>query len=489
MTEWLFELESRSSEISPEDLVLTRVEGVETLSDLYRYELSFTVVGDAGLSPEIQQDLLRNPCRVRFGRVEDPEEVHGRLCRIRMHSAETARDARFTATLVPRLWTTTMVHRSRVFQDLDVLGIVQAVLAEHGLRPDEGLELRTEGDYPTSEYTVQYQETDFDFINRLMEHFGVYYFFRQLPDGESMVVVDGNRGLDRRFADDPEPVQYFRRDLPPGSQAAVHSLERVVEPRPQGVVLRDYNWRTPTVQLHSEAPCDAVTGVGFHNHYGEHYKSPGEGAFLAQLRAEGLLADQERYAMETTIPHLAPGHRFELTGHPFGEMDQEYAVTSVRRRAVQGEHADEARSYAEAIEAIPYRVTYRPPLRTARPRILGLMHGHVDGEVPGTAAPIDEYGRYKVLLPFDLVGEGGGKASRWIRLAQAASGPGFGIHFPLHIGVEVAIAHVDGDPDRPIIVASPPNAETITPVNRDNATQSKIRTQTGIRITFDDDVQ
>ena len=164
-------------------------------------------------------------------------------------------------------------------------------------------------------------------------------------------------------------------------------------------------------------------------------------------------------------------------------------MTTVSRTAVQGDDAGQAASFAERTEAIPYEVVYRPARRTTKPKILGLMHGHVDGEAPGSAAPIDEFGRYKVVLPYDLVGQPGGKASRWIRLAQPASGAGFGIHFPLHIGVEVAISHVDGDPDRPVIVASPPNTQTITPVNSENATQSKIRTQTGIRITFDDDVQ
>ncbi|MCA9606829.1 MAG: type VI secretion system tip protein VgrG [Myxococcales bacterium] len=488
MPELVFELESRSSEVAPEDVVLTRVAGVETISDLYRYELGFTVVADGGLSPEAQQDLLRKPCRIVFGLAEDPHEVYGMLCRIRMLSTGTARNTRYTATLVPRLWTTTMVQRSRVFQDLDVPGIVKAVLEEHGLIEDTAFEMRLDASYPVSEYTVQYQETDFAFINRLMEHFGIYYFFRQNPDGEHLVFGDSNRGFDQLF-DDGGAVEYARSDLPPGTVAAVHALEREVVQRPAGVVLRDYNWRTPTVQLHSEAPADAVTGVGFHNYYGDHFKSPGEGTTLAQIRAEQLLVDQERYAMETAIAHLAPGHRFELAGHPLGEMDQEYVATAVERTAVQGSDAGESQGYAEKTTAIPYRVAYRPARRTARPKILGLMHGHVDGEVPGTAAPIDELGRYKVLLPYDLVGESGGKASRWIRLAQPASGAGFGIHFPLHIGVEVAISHVDGDPDRPVIVASPPNAQTITPVNSENATQSKIRTQTGIRITFDDDVQ
>ena len=116
------------------------------------------------------------------------------------------------------------------------------------------------------------------------------------------------------------------------------------------------------------------------------------------------------------------------------------------------------------------------------------MHGFVDGEAPGTAAPIDDLGRYKILLPLDSVAEPGGRASRFIRMAQPSSGADYGMHFPLHIGVEVVIVHLDGDPDRPVIMASVPNADTVSPVVQGNATQSRIRTSTGIMIEMDDDV-
>ncbi|RZO56360.1 MAG: type VI secretion system tip protein VgrG [Sandaracinaceae bacterium] len=485
MAERVMQLESQSSELSPDEVELTGVDGVETLSGLYRYSLRFVTIGEMGLSPEAQQDILRNPCRVRFGTTDDEHEVFGVLANLRMHSVSVARDIRFSAELVPRLWRATLTRRSRVFQDLDVPGILRAVLTEHGLEEGAGFEMRLDASYPVSEYTVQYQESDFDFISRLMEHHGIFYFFRQNPDGELMVIGDANRAFDK-IAD--EPIEYARDGAPPGMAAGVHRLERVVQPRPAGVVLRDYNWRTPDVQLQVDAPVDQVTGVGFVNAYGDHFKTAGEGSALAQVRAEELLVDQERYELRTSIPQLAPGHRLELASHPLGEMDQEYVVTRVRRSTGQNEEGREDGAEWQEVEAIPHRVAFRPARVTERPRILGLMHGHVDGEVPGTAAPIDELGRYKILLPFDLVGQPGGKASRWVRLAQPASGAGFGIHFPLHIGVEVVVSHLDGDPDRPVIVASPPNTKTITPVTSNNATQSKIRTQTGIRITFDDDV-
>lgn len=406
------------------------------------------------------------------------------LRRIRMHSAESAHDAYFTATLVPRIWMLSQVRRSRIFQELDVPGIVRAVLAELGLREGEDFELRLNGAYAVSEYTVQYQETDLDFISRLLEHVGIFYFFRQLPDRELLILGDSNAAFDR-LADQPFP--YAPREAAEGV-GGVHRLERELQRRPASVLVRDYNWRTPRVPLYADAAADSTTGVGFQDYYGDHFKTPEEGARIAQVRAQELLATRDLYRGGASILGLSPGHALELVGHHFGEIDQEYVITELRQRVGVDEGDEEAAGLSQSFTAIPFAVAYRPERVTAWPRIEGIMHGFIDGEVPGTAAPIDEHGRYKVLLPFDLAGQPGGRASRWVRMAQASSGPGYGIHFPLHIGVEVAIGHLDGDPDRPIILASPPNAETVTPVRDANATQSKIRTKTGIRITFDDDV-
>jgi len=137
--------------------------------------------------------------------------------------------------------------------------------------------------------------------------------------------------------------------------------------------------------------------------------------------------------------------------------------------------------------AIRADVTYRPPRTTPKPRIDGVVYATIDGPELNIPAPIDEEGRYKVILPFDLAAEQGGRASRWIRMAQPTSGAGYGMHFPLRPGTEVILTHVHGDPDRPIIAGAVPNAQTPSPVTSANATQSVLRTATGIIMEFEDD--
>ena len=123
---------------------------------------------------------------------------------------------------------------------------------------------------------------------------------------------------------------------------------------------------------------------------------------------------------------------------------------------------------------------------TPWPRIHGIINGHIDADSAGAVAQIDEQGRYRVKLPYDLSSKKGSQSSRWIRMSQPYSGAGYGVHHPLHKGAEVLIAHVDGDPDRPLIVGTVPTPHTMSPSLRANATQSVTHTHSGIRVEMED---
>jgi len=416
-TEQRLELATASRMVPQGAISLRELRGVEELSRPYEYELELEVDEDGGLSVDALEDLLRQRCMVRFGR-DGLTEVHGILRSISMRSTNAPKPIVYRAVLVPRLWMASQVHRSRIFQDLDVPGIVKAVLAELGLEEDEHFELRLNATYAVSEYTVQYQESDLDFVHRLLEHAGIFYFFTQEPDGERLVFADANEA----FA----PLEGSETlDYTPGEESGltgVLELERELTPQPAMVLLRDYNWRTPSVGLQGEAVTDERTGRGFVSAYGEHFKTPSEGASLAQVRAEERMAGRDVYRGRCRVAELRPGHTFELLGHPCADLDAEYLVTRIEHVA-DGRGVEElgGLGYDKRFEAIPRSVPFRPQRRTPRPKIEGVMHARVDGEVPGTAAPIDELGRYKILFPFDLVGQPGGKASRWVRPARPAS--------------------------------------------------------------------
>jgi len=468
-------------------LKLLGLEGREALSTLYEYELLLEASG-GGPPPDLQA-LLAQACTAVVARDGAEARTSGIVREITLLPTWENAPVRFRVQLVPELWRTTLSHRSRVFQDLNVPQIVAQVLKETGFESGRQFRMALDADdlraHPLREYTVQYEETDFAFLGRLMEDEGIFYYFTHGAGGAELVIADGNQQL-ATLQPSPDVEHRSRAGDPPAGEG-MQAMSRRLRALPAKLGLREYNWRTPAVPLRTEAPVDTASAFGLHSYYGEHFKTPDEGRQLARVRAEELLAGRDVCEGECTVLGLFPGHQFALHGHPVDDLNRKYICTEVRVSAGDFRGQQET-AYRKQLAAIPAEVRFRPARATHRPRISGVMHAMIDGATPGSAAPIDELGRYKVVMPYDLAGEpGAAKASRWIRMAQPSSGAGYGIHFPLHIGVEVLVAHLDGDPDRPIIVGSVPNAETVTPVTSQNPTQSAIRTKAGIHIHFDDD--
>ena len=470
------------------DLTLEAVRGKESLSTPYEYELLLLSTADQGLAIESVEAMLGQPCRFTFGA---GQSVSGVLSQVTLEPTVDPARVSYRATLRPRLWKLASSVRSRVFQDVSVLTLLEAVLGEHSVL----FQRNTLGTYPESEYVVQYQESDLDFLSRQMEHWGLFYFFEQNPDGETLVLADDNRAFTAHadfgsltFATDLETVDGGGRVGPMGRELA---------PQPASLTLADYNWRVSylddeglmtarQLQLRAERAVDEVTGAGAHSSYGEHFKDEAQGAWLAQVRAEEMLAERSVYRASFRAAGLSPGHRYQASGMPIAELEQEYVVrateTVLDRRA-------ESATLAQKMTAFALETPYRAPRRTHKPKIHGFMHAVVDGETVSTAAPIDEHGRYRCVMPYDVAAAPGGRASRWIRMGQSSAGSGYGMHLPLHIGTEVGIVHLDGDPDRPVIIASIPNVDTMSPVVQDNATQSRIKTKSNILFELEDDAR
>lgn len=477
---------SDADEADLAELVLTRVEGREQISALYEYVLHLRTHVDGGLASEAIDAWLSRPCRFAFG----DALVCGLVNEVRLLPTNDPAVVLYEAVLVPRLWAATQTTRSRVYQSSTVVDIVRSILDVHGVPHT----FATRETYPTLEYVVQYQESDFAFVSRLLEHWGIFYFFEQRPDGEHLVLGDSNKAFLTHEAYAELPFNPVPSDA--SRIGWINALRRVTRPQTASVTIADYNWRTPfldtdghmttrQLQLRVSTPADAATGRGEEWRYGEHVKDPTEATLIATVRAEERLARRVTYDASLMAPGLAAGHRFTVTGMPLTELDQEYVVTELRTSYETGEGA--ATVASQSITAIAGTVAYRPALRTPKPRIHGFMHAVVDGEVHSTAAPIDDLGRYKVLMPYDTAARPGGGASRWIRMAQPSSGPHYGMHFPLHIGTEVAVIHLDGDPDRPVILGSVPNVDTVSPVVDQNATMSRIRTRSNILFELEDD--
>lgn len=475
----------RTQAESAPDLFVQQMDGHEGLSQLYAYDLVVETSTGAPLPFSTVEELLVKDAYLAFGDNEE-HKVHGVIREVEMLTMGEPTPVRYHLRLVPKFFDTTLTAGSWVYQELSAPQVIKDVLGEAGFADGQDFELRLSKKYTPYEYKVQYEETDFQFLSRVMEYEGIFYFFEHGDDGSKLVFADGNNNF--LNLEGFETLTYDPRGGMTGGENRLTALTRTRRTVTTKVTVRDYNYRTPSTELVGKEDVD-TTGVGEHVYYGEHFKDHAGGMRIAKLRSQELFAHREIYTGVTGVRGLHPGHKFAVEQHYFDAMDQEYFITDIRHSVTQAgfDGGDGTRAYRNEFTAVPTAVPWRPVRMTPVPRIAGVIHGKIDAPSDGVrSTPVDEHGRYKVILPWDLAGKAGGKASRWIRMAQPASGSGYGVQFPLHIGTEVALIHVNGDPDRPLIMSSVPNHETASPVNSGNPTQSQIRTRHGITVTFDD---
>lgn len=473
------------SGIAAEKFAVVRMEAREAISELYQLEVDL-VSSDETVDP---MQAVNQGATLVIDRDGDITRFQG----IVVGFEQRERGPEFTAyhaVVAPRLWNLGLTRQCQIFLDKSVTDIIGEVLQENGLADGEDYEIQATGSYPAREYVVQYQESDLEFIFRLMEHEGIFYFFQHGEEKEKLIIADSK---DIHEPIEGEAVVKFRdaRAINPGGEA-VGALGLRSHNLAQQVILKDYNYRRPSLEIRGEAP---VFDGGFGNwmQYGDHFKDPDAGNHLALVRAEELLCRQNLYLGQSGCRHFRSGATFELEDHFRSTSDQEYLLVEVNHSGSQlgvigtaSGGAPTRPSYTNRFTAIPAATQFRPLRVTPRPRIYGFMHAVIDAGGSGQYAEVDDQGRYKVKLPFDLSDASDGKASHFIRMAQPYSGGGMGMHFPLHKGTEVLLIHLDGDPDRPLIVGSVPNPDTASPVTGANQTQCVIHTGGNNTIVIED---
>jgi type VI secretion system secreted protein VgrG len=452
--------------------------------------------------------------RVSFGEEEGGSiGVWGYPRSLELLSSGDAPRQRYRTVLVPALSRLDLTLRSRVFLDATVPQILSQVLTGHGFEdvsrasrsdkdeafsgpPRDGEPQRrfairpasTPASYPVREYTVQYEETDLAFIRRLAEDVGLFSYVIDDPQGSTTVFADGfgQAAREARFRDLPyAPDTQLHDQVKP----CITYLTERREVRPKGVVLVDYDWRNPEHALEVESRPNEQ-GVGLHTISTEHYREQAAGALRARVRAEGLTWETRVVLGTTTVLGFFPGARFSVQGYPTPRFDEEMLVVDAEWSVLQAPpwaEKETSRGFSCTFRALRFETRFRPSRTALRPRIDGILYAKVDGEEGGGHPLLDSLGRYKLVMPFDLSGAEPGKASAWVRMAQPHAGPHYGMHFPLKPGCEVVVAHVGGDPDRPVIVGATPNALNPSPVTSTNATMNVLRSASGISIELDDE--
>ncbi|HEX8700329.1 MAG TPA: type VI secretion system tip protein TssI/VgrG, partial [Myxococcaceae bacterium] len=424
------------------ELVVHALRGVEQVSRRFVFELDVSMtefdLDQAHGSPMhvVLEDAWR---QVR--------DVDGVVERVELIATDDpGQPVRYRLTLAPQQWLIAYRHGFRIFQELSAPDIVKAVFKDAGLE-ERHFRWVLEGSYPKREYCVQYDESEWDFVCRLLEEEGIWFTFEHSADGHTMVLSDASG-----TAETMEPASLpFRFDVGRGGDAvSVWDWRGSVRASVTQVSLNDYDMLRPSQSLAAEHQVEDAIGAEWYEYPGG-YTVPAEGRRLVQRRLEELRGQRRTAQARTNALGLAPGYRVSLEGHPFS--DGEYFVTAARlhvrfhQEDVEGPLVDRGGALCEvAFDAVPVDQPFRPPRQTPRPRILGLQTARVTGP-PGQELHCDEHGRVKVQFHWDRDGMMNEKSSCWIRVSQAHT---TGSVMIPRVGWEVLIEFVEGNPDRPV---------------------------------------
>ncbi|MBE0543997.1 MAG: type VI secretion system tip protein VgrG [Verrucomicrobia bacterium] len=461
--------------LGPEALAAQSVSVQEQLSRLF--EIEAELVSEDG---EIGFDkIVGHPATIRLEVGQNSKRYFNGFVSRLVQVPNQGGYARYRATLVPWLWLLTRTSDCRIFQEKSVPEIIEEVFKGHGF---DDYQLKLSGSYEKKEYCVQYRETDFNFVSRLMEQEGIYYFFTH-EDGKHMLVLADSISAHKPF-EGYEEVAYYELERGAGGREAVTDWTVVQEVQPGAYALNDFDFKKPKASLRASTSVTRQHGQAkfeIYDYPGE-YLEQGEGERLADVRLHELQAQHELLRGQASARGLAAGNTFKLKNHPRSDQNREYLITGVSLRVDAGEFASggaegEGEFFSCSFTAIDSQQVFRAARKTPKPIVQGPQTAIVSGP-SGEEIYTDEHARVKVQFHWDRYGKADENSSCWVRVSQYWAGKEWGaIHIP-RMGQEVIIEFLEGDPDRPIITGRVYNADQVPPYELPaNKTQSGIKSR------------
>ena len=440
-------------------LLLRRFSAHEEVSRLSQFELDllseeYTINFDdiIGQKVAIRMDLPDNGRRYWSGYIN----------RFVQGVSTSTRFAQYRATMVPWLWFLTRTSNCRIFQEKTVPDIVKQVFNDHGF---SDVEDRLSGGYRKWIYCVQYRETDFNFVSRLMEQEGIYYYFEHEQNKHTVVLCDSLSKHDP-FGDYQEIA--FTPDIRSSSQQGRITDWTVEKQVLSGKYAQtDYNFEKPSTSLASNQKDQKPHSQA---HY-EIYEYPGEypevadGERYAQIRMEELAESHEICSGQSDSRGICYGHQFEMARHTWDDQNRKYLILATNYQAFSEAYetsGGESEMCACSFTSIPSSIQFRPARTTAKPAIQGIQTAVVTGPA-GEEIYTDKYGRIKVQFHWDRDGKYDENSSCWIRVRQNWAGNQWGGLYIPRIKQEVIVDFQEGDPDQPIIVGAVYNANNMPP--------------------------
>lgn len=438
--------------LGKDKLLLESIQGEETLGGLFMFRLDCLSV-DENLS---DKQIVGKQITFRVDNSSgSPRWFTGYVSRFTW----VARDdvlTRWSLEVVPGLWFATLTSDCKIFQQKSVPDIVTQVLGDIS---EVSLSKKVQGSHSPWEYCVQYRETDFAFVSRLMEHEGIGYHFQHGQKSLTMVISDSNSAFTDCADGEVEAAQGFSS---PATKGVITSWRHEYAYRPGKFVQTDYAYEDPKTDL-------LATGKGkggypgadkaeLFDYPGMYEKKPdGESTAKVRIEAEEVAASLARGT--STCRTFSPGYTFKIKSHPNSqERGKKYLLTRVVHRASnvgayepmpRSERIEEGFRYENSFEAVPSDTVWRPERRTPWPA--GTIQTALVVGPSGEEIYTDKLGRIKVQFHWDRYGKDNEQSSCWIRVSQSLAGPSFGMQFIPRVGMEVVVSHLDDDPNRPLV--------------------------------------
>ncbi|HEX7863394.1 MAG TPA: type VI secretion system tip protein TssI/VgrG [Variovorax sp.] len=382
-------------------------------------------------------------------------------------SREDARQSFYSMRLRPWFWLASRRHDYRIFQDRSVPEILAEVLGRYG----HPFEQKLSRSHRVWSYCVQYGESDFDFVSRLCEHEGIYYYFRHEAAQHVLVFAD-----DISSSHGPLPggetVRYHPHEqsgMTGGEEPAerIYKWEMAEDLRSGLHSTDDYDFEKPKADLRSQHRMPPGHDHDDHEvfEWPGHYLLNGDGDAHARIRNEEQLSARSLASGRSNLRSLAPGHTLRLAGHPRDDQNRQYLVLGVAYHLQENLRASEGTADTSggsiqrfAFDAQPTSFAWRPPRSTPKPRTGGPQTAVVVGPA-GEAIWTDQYGRIKVQFQWDREGSSDENSSCWLRVSHGWAGARFGTAALPRIGQEVVVDFLNGNPDHPIVVGRFHNAD------------------------------
>ena len=455
------------SPLGKDVLLLVRMSGTEQLGRPFEYQLEL-----ASENHQIKaEDIIGQNVTIRFElSTGENRYFNGYISRF-TQTLGTLNMARYRATVVPWLWFLTRTADCRIFQEMTVPKIIKEMIFRKKGFTD--IEDTLNGSYRTWEYCVQYRESDFNFVSRLMEQEGIYYFFKHENGKHTLVLADS------ASAHEPYPkykeLEYHPADKGTKPEDCVSDWVVETQIQPGLYTMNDFDFKNSHGKLDARATMTrkhANADFEIYDYPGK-YTETGDGDEYAKKRIQELHAQYEVVTAGSDSRGICTGCTFALTGHPRDDQNREYLITSANYKIDAGEFYSGGEGgggcvyscsfTAIAIEtAIDTTRPFRSPRLTPKPSIPGPQTAMVVGPA-GEEIYTDEFGRVKVQFHWDRYSEANENSSCWIRVAQVWAGNKWGAMYIPRIGQEVIIEFLEGDPDRPIITGRVYNSPAMPP--------------------------